>query len=328
VRCFFCLEEKAASLEHVFPEAIGGTLETERVCTSCNSFLGHKVDVLLTDHPFILQKRREFGMTTSAGKPVDPMGKLFRQGTLASDPEKRIRIVADPVTGEIMPKMLPHRRQTKDEGGNEIEEVALDASDPGALEKIVQRHRKSAGLEPLPQEDIEALIADAQRNTRTIEQPEVLYSGEMDIFHYQRAICKIAYELACIWIGDSYLADPKAQALRNFILKGADGEVSKAIRLDGGVASMSLWQSEPKAHIGLAVQQGNDIAVWVRIFDAVSGVILITNAAPAYPSLKDGRFLLIDLCGRDSRNGTLTDEFFRTRQSRDSARPIRGRGCA
>jgi HNH endonuclease len=321
VRCFFCLEEKAPSLEHVFPEAIGGTLETERVCTSCNSFLGHKVDVLLTDHPAILRKRHEFGMTTSAGKPVDPMGKLFRQGALASDPEKRIQTFADPVTGKMVPKMLAHRRQTKDEDGNDIVEVALDVSDLGALEKIVQRHRKSAGLEPLPDEDIQTLVADARRNMRTLEQTEVLYSGEMDIFHYQRAICKIAYELACIWIGDSYLDDPRAQALRDFILKGTDGEVSKAIRLDGGIASMSLWQSEPNAHIGLAVQQGNDIAVWVRIFDAVSGVILITNAAPTYPSLKDGRFLLIDLCGRDSRNGTLTDEFFRTRQSRDAARP-------
>ena len=30
MRCFFCLEEKEPSLEHVFPEAIGGTLKTGR----------------------------------------------------------------------------------------------------------------------------------------------------------------------------------------------------------------------------------------------------------------------------------------------------------
>ena len=145
MRCFFCLEEKAPSVEHVFPEAIGGTLETDRVCTSCNSFLGKDVDVRLTDHPAVLIKRSEFGMTTSAGKPVDPMGKLFRQGTLASDPEKRIQTVVDPGTGKIVPKMMYHRRVTKNEDGTESIQIALDESDIGALEKIVQRHRKNAG---------------------------------------------------------------------------------------------------------------------------------------------------------------------------------------
>jgi hypothetical protein len=320
VRCFFCLEEKDPGDEHVFPEAIGGTLETDRVCRSCNSFLGHEVDARLTDHPAILRKRHEFGMTTSAGKPVDPTGKLFREGRLASDPEKRIRTVPDPVTGEIVPKILPHRRQTKDEDGNDIVEMALDASDLGALEKVVQRHRKSAGLEPLPYEGVQALLAGAQRNMRTIEQPEVLYFGEIDIFHYQRAICKIAYELACIWIGDEYIDDPVAKPLRDFILKGTEGKVSKAIRPDGGLGSMSLWQSEPQAHIGLAVQEGNDIVVWVRIFDTMSGAVLVTNRAAAYPSLTDGRFLLIDLHGNESRSSTLTDEHLRGRRSRDAAK--------
>jgi hypothetical protein len=320
VRCFFCLDEKAPSIEHVFPEAIGGTLRTDRVCASCNSFLGHEVDARLTDHSAILNKRHEFGMTTSAGKPIDPMRKLFSQGTLAADPEKRIQTIADPITGKIVPKMMPHKRQAKDEDGTESVQITLDESDIGALEKIVQRHRKRAGLDPLPDEDIAALVADAQRNMRALEQQEVLYSGEIDIFHVQRAVCKIAYELACIWLGDAYLNDLIAQPLRDFILKGTEGEVSRAIRLDGGIPSMPLWQSEPKAHIALAVQQGSSIAIWVRVFDAVSGVILITNAAPVYASVKDGRFLLIDLCGNASRTSTLTDEFLRTRRSRDAAR--------
>ena len=90
MRCFFCLEEKEPSIEHVFPAAIGGTLKTNRVCTACNSLLGQEVDVRLTDHPAILMKRHELGMTTSAGKAVDATKKLFAQGALAADPEKRI----------------------------------------------------------------------------------------------------------------------------------------------------------------------------------------------------------------------------------------------
>jgi hypothetical protein len=319
VHCFFCLEEKAPSLEHVFPEAIGGTLETERVCTNCNSFLGKEVDVRLTDHPAVLMKRHEFGMTTSAGKPVDPMGKLFRQGTLASDPEKRIQTVANLATGKIVPKMMSHRRQTKDEDGNDIVEIALDGSDLGALEKIVQRHRKRAGLEPLPREDIQALFADARRNTRTL-QPEVIYSGEMDIFHYQRAICKIAYELACIWLGDVYLDDPIAKALRDFILKGTEAAIPRAIQLNGLTPPLGLWRSEPKAHIAVALHKDGNIAIGVRVFDCMSGIVLVTSGSRSYPNLKDGRFLLMDLVGSASRTSALTDEIFRiSRLSRAAA---------
>jgi hypothetical protein len=247
------------------------------------------------------------------------MGKLLSQGTLAANPEKQIRTIADPVTGKIVPRLLPHKRQTKDENGNDIVEIALDGSDLGALEKIVQRHRKRAGLEPLPQEGIQALIADGQRNMRTIEQPEVLYSGEMDVFHYQRAICKIAYELACIWIGDEYIDDPVAKELRDFILKGTEVAIPGDIRLNGTTQPLELWQGEPNAHIAVALCQDGNVAIAVRVFDRISGIIFVTSRERSYPNLKDGRFLLMDLIGGASRSSTLTDEVIRISRSSRSA---------
>ena len=215
---------------------------------------------------------------------------------------------------------MPHRRQTKDEYGNDIVEIALDGTDLGALEKIVQRHRKRAGLEPLPKEDIQALFADAQRSMRTLEQPDVLYSGEMDIFHYQRAICKIAYELACIWLGDSYLDDPIAQPLREFILEGKDVAIPGAIQLNGITPPLNLWQSEPEAHIAVALHQDGNIAIGIRVFDCMSGIVFVTSGERSYPSLKDGCFLLMDLIGTASRDSTLTDEVIRiSRLSRSAA---------
>jgi HNH endonuclease len=322
VRCFFCLEENDRSIEHVFPAAIGGTLKTNRVCTACNSFLGQEVDVRLTDHPVILMKRHDLGMTTSAGKAVDATKKLFAQGTLAADPEKRIQTLIDPTTGKIAPKIMYHANRTNNDDGAEDVQITVDESDIGSLEKIVQRERKRAGREPLPDEEIQVLIASARQNMRTLEQPEVLYSVKVDTFHFQRAVCKIAYELACIWFGDAYLNDPAAQPIRDFILKGKEGALPGGIQLGGNMPPLSLWQSEPKAHVALALQQGDSIAIGVRVFDAVSGVVIVTNGARSYPNLKDGRFVLIDLVGNASRNSTLTDEALRlTRQSRDAARP-------
>ncbi len=80
MRCIFCLEERAPSDEHVFPEAIGGTLKIDRVCKSCNGRLGSDVDVLLTDHGLILMKRDMLGMQDSNGDPFDAFQKVFRHG--------------------------------------------------------------------------------------------------------------------------------------------------------------------------------------------------------------------------------------------------------
>jgi hypothetical protein len=223
----------------------------------------------------------------------------------------RIQTLVDPVTGKIVPKMMYHKRLTKNEDGTESVQITLDESDIGALEKIVQRHRKSAGLDPLSDVELQALVADAQRNMRTLRQPEVVYSNRIDTFHYQRAICKIAYELACIWLGDAYLDDAAAQPIRDFILKGKEEAISGKIQMGGNMPPLSLWQSEPKAHIALELQEGDRIAIGVRVFDAVSGVVVVTNEARSYPNLKDGRFVLMVLVGTASRNTTLTEEALR-----------------
>jgi hypothetical protein len=56
IRCLYCDKEKEAdeySLEHIFPDALGGSLfsevfKTRRVCERCNSISG-----LFIDGPFI-----------------------------------------------------------------------------------------------------------------------------------------------------------------------------------------------------------------------------------------------------------------------------------
>jgi hypothetical protein len=57
MKCIFCLNEREPSVEHVFPDAIGGTWTTDRVCKPCNDWLGSNVDVELTDYSGTLMKR-------------------------------------------------------------------------------------------------------------------------------------------------------------------------------------------------------------------------------------------------------------------------------
>lgn len=269
------------------------------------------VDVLLTNHPAILIKRAELGMIDRAGKAVDPLRKMFGVGILASDPEKRIRFVPDPATGKLVPRMMHHSTRTKLEDGAEAVRITLDESDIGQLGKIVQRERKRAGQEPLPESEIEALVTAAKQQIGTIEQPSVLYKLKIDTYNYQRGICKIIYELACIWLGDAYLDDPVAKLFRNVILSGTEEEIAGQIRLSGNERPLSLWQSEPRAHVTVGSQQGEDFRIAVRIFDAASGILRVTSTASKYGALTSGRFLLIDLTGASSRSGSLNDELMR-----------------
>jgi hypothetical protein len=308
MRCFFCLQERDPSDEHVFPEAIGGTVTTDRVCKLCNDFLGARVDVCLTDHPTILLKRAEFGMLTRARKVVDPLRQLFSQGTLAADPEKRIQLILDKTTGKLVPKIMYHASRTPLEDGTQNVQITIDESDIGKLETIVQRERKRAGQEPLSEGEIAALITSAKQNMRTLEQPEVVYNVKLDTLNYQRAICKIIYELACMWFGDAYLDDDIAKQIRSFVLDGIKTQVPGVIEFRNDTPTLCLWQSEPKAHIAMTARKNEDIAIAIRVFDAVSAVVIVKRNASQFTTLKDGRFLLIDLVGNGSRSGTLDEE--------------------
>ena len=80
MRCIFCLKDRSPSLEHVFPDAIGGTLTIARVCEPCNSWLGTNVDSYLTDHIGVLMKRFLLRIPNRDGKTIgldDILGSAF-----------------------------------------------------------------------------------------------------------------------------------------------------------------------------------------------------------------------------------------------------------
>jgi hypothetical protein len=55
-----------------------------------------------------------------------------------------------------------------------------------------------------------------------VENLDVLHSISSDVVLYRRAILKIAYELAWLWLGDASLDDPTASDLRNTSAGGED----------------------------------------------------------------------------------------------------------
>lgn len=309
MRCFFCLEEKDPTEEHVFPEAIGGTLITDRVCKPCNDFLGARVDHLLTEHLAVLVKRADLGMTKRSGKPVDPLGLMSKTGTLADDPSKRVQLRVDPSTGKVVPRLIYHSHATTHDDGREEVHLFADESEPERLTTALQRERKRRNLPPLSEEELKTFHEGVR--TQTIDGPCVIYKFQVDVQDFKRAICKICYELACIWLGDTYLNDPVAAQLRNFILNGEGTEIRGDVFLNGKHDALRFWEREPSAHIAYCMNVGDNAAIAVRIFDAISGLIHVTSNAAQYPALLDGRFVLNDPATGALRESTLPEELLR-----------------
>lgn len=319
MRCIFCLNERDPSEEHVFPLAIGGRLIINRVCKPCNDCLGANVDVMLTDHNAILLKRAEFGIGERCGKDIDPWRRVFGDGILASNPEVKIYLVPNPETGRNEPRRRYSSTRIKQNDGSEVVRITLDINQIHEVGKIAQRERKRAGRKPYSEDEIRALLASARENMRTIEQPEVIYTVPMDRWDYQRAVCKIIYELAWHWLGDAYIDDPVAKMLRTVILSGAEQRISGCITMDGAAPPLSLWNAEPKAHIAMGTQLGDRFFVGVRVFDLVSGRLAVTNTASKYAPVAGGRFQLFDLGGGQSRDSTLEQELTRLVKRRVNA---------
>jgi hypothetical protein len=236
---------------------------------------------------------------------------VFGHGSLASNPGVKIYMAPNPATGRMEPRVRYSSKPIQLDDGTEAIQVALDESQIGELEKIAQRARKRAGKEPYSDVEIQALVASAKQNMRTIEQPEVTYTIPMDTWDYQRGICKIVYELAWLWLGDAYLDDPTAEMLRTVILSGNEQRIVGSITMGSIIPTLSLWNGEPNAHIALGTQLGDTFFVGVRVFDVVSGLLSATNTAGMYPPVIGGRFQLFDLSGSRSRSSTLHEEILR-----------------
>ncbi len=221
MRCIFCLEERDPSVEHVFPEAIGGVLTIDRVCTSCNSWLGSNVDALLTDHTLVLAKRNQLRIPNSRGK-TPTWHDAFGLGSLASDPQQRVKMVQNPETGQIQPTLIYKDVRTKTVDGDDAVSITIDASQADEIPKIIQRERKRAGLQPLPDEELHQISDQLGSNVHELKQPEVVHKLKIDLRDFMRAISKIAYEFAWRWFGDEYLVDPTGADLRNYVLYGIE----------------------------------------------------------------------------------------------------------
>ena len=142
--CIFCKKEyNNLSVEHVIPEAIGGKLTYNCVCSSCNSKLGSTIDSLLCKEDVVLLLRQKFDIKSKTGELVD----LTKEMSFFDEHGQKV------IIGKGDGKTRPYRYNKA-----QIPEVKIDGDrvvsfkggDPKAIQTAIirQAKKKSYQLDP------------------------------------------------------------------------------------------------------------------------------------------------------------------------------------
>jgi HNH endonuclease len=213
--CIFCLNERAPSLEHVLPLAVGGTITTDRVFEPCNSMLGSRVDAALSNFFPIRTRRAQLGLKGNAGEAPYLFEMLLGEVTVIGPAANRVQTTLDKKTGKLDTRQLYHASTVVKPDGTKTRQITLDARDLKQIPKIIQRERKRHGLPPLSAEQLAAAAQDF--TTTTVDTPLIQKSISVSFAFLRHAMIKIAYELAFLWLGEAYLNDPLAAQIRTAI---------------------------------------------------------------------------------------------------------------
>lgn len=287
MRCIFCQNDRAPSDEHIFPSALGGALITRLVCKGCNNLLGSKVDVALTDHTLVRVKRAALG--GALGNRAIGIEDILGEGVLAAKPDIRIKVSRNPKTGNLAPFVISAALSSSQDNGLQVRYVYDKRGKPIDAAKIIQRQRKKAGLPLLPADELVKAVDAAVVSEEVIENAEAIFDIDPNFSDCSAAVAKIAYEIACEWLGEKYQDDPVAADLREYVL--GNRSVPVRGRVESGVSSQSpaiVFSNYDDGNLICAlVKISGEVAALVRVFDCFTGTILISEDASRY-SLSGG----------------------------------------
>jgi hypothetical protein len=278
--CIFCSEERPPSLEYVFPLAIGGTVTTDRVCATCNSTLGTRVDAALSDFLPIRTRRAQLGLAGNSG--VAPaMHEIFLGvSNLVGGEGVRIKTTFNKTTGQLETRQLYHAADAVSPDGKKTRRISLDARDKDQIPKIIRRERKRHGLPALSPQELAAAAKDY--TTTAIEHPVLNLTFGVSFAFLRHAMLKIAYELAFLWLGDAYLADPIAAELRAAIL---DPDLASTDHIPGYIgeaapcSAFNHWTPHEAHHLAFGQVVTGNFVLSVRVFDIYAAVIAVSKNA-------------------------------------------------
>lgn len=278
--CIFCPSvENIATVEHVFPEAIGGALTIQSVCKPCNDRLGSDVDVHLTDDPLVRMLCLGLRIPSKDGSIRSPL----HGGSIVGHPEMRgsFKQPSESVNGMVTVRPAV-TRFTEPDGRERIKIEAASEEFAEILATIEQRAERRG------------------QKIRVIEQWETAVTGPVvskdmsgNPAALVRPLLKIAYELATEWLGPRYCEDPTAVALRRAICTGHVEDIDAEIGYFPPRSAFAGWAVPSVSHAANMWAENGYGYVGTRIFAAIEAKVRVTDTLAHY-GLQPTRWIVLD----------------------------------
>jgi len=291
--CIICMQMKprrTSGGEHIIPYALGGSFTINRVCEDCDSRLGHDVDADLIAHYKVEQTRADLELRGQSGSIPDPQARaLDRPFTGTENPNFRVRFERG-ASGELEPKILSRvqfklTKATKPDGtpGMLIEpvNVFIDPADAHLAEDLAKEALRRAGLTDEEQVSINA--RHFAENLETVFSPQVV-TRQIAIRSggHQQGLLKIAYEFAWYWLGDAWLRDPIAIAMRKSLNGGETSGIHGKVYDDPDVAVIAREGDQRVVHVVYLYEWDGKLLLFVRLFDLFAAGFEIAGNASEY----------------------------------------------
>jgi len=273
-KCIICLEsfsDEEKSLEHIFPDAIGGQLTIDTLCSPCNKKLGSGPDAALVNQYFVQAKR----MVNQIKGKNGYVPNILENGVFADDPSQKVKYIIE----DGKPVKLHHITSVKREkhGSGENVHIRVDASEEHKIAEIIEKIMKRAsvgGKAPVPKHLYREEIRE--------ERPLIQISAEIDTFKYIQGMLKIIYEIAYLFLGEVYLTDSIAGKLRMALtVESFSKDFLESLDLRGTYRmgpEIGPIRYHPNYHYASIHSYADlGIAVSVRIFDAFEALIRVSE---------------------------------------------------
>ena len=215
-KCIFCgkseeelINGNSWSTEHIIPLSLGNTkLKTKDVCANCNNKLGQYVDKYFVDNMIIAMKRNELGLKGESGKTPNP----FKKGV---DQFGNTILVDDSFNTSIVTSL---KHDASDEG------IQFKGSAPNKDEakSIVSKSLKRMGYDHTI---INTALQQIDGINPHIYQPIISYEFSIEPNRFSLFFLKVAYEYACLKLGDNYWNDKVGIEIRETLCSAISGKM-------------------------------------------------------------------------------------------------------
>jgi len=242
------------------------------------------VDAALCNFLPIRARRAKLGLAGNSGTAPEWYEIFLGDGKLVGETADRIQTTFDKATGKLVHRQLHHASDVVLPNGQKGRQITIDLRDKDQIPKIIQRERKRHNLPPLSDEQ---LAIEAQNFTaKTIERPLVMVNLEASFAYLQHAMLKIVYELAFLWLGESYLDDPLAAKLRAAViskdLASADEYAANIFDARECKVFSDFWTPHEGHHLAYASLVAGKVIVAIRVFDLYAAGVIVSEEPDRY----------------------------------------------